>query len=59
MDQYSYNEHRLEHCVCGADFEPKPCTCGYYPESNKKTKEVSQYGKGKSNVVREATKCKG
>jgi len=59
MDQYSYNEHRLEYCVCGADFEPRPCTCGYYQTSTKKTKEVSQYGKGKNNVVREATKCKG
>ena len=46
MDQYSYNEHRLEYCVCGADFEPRPCTCGYYerPAYNK-TKEVNQYGK--------------
>ena len=47
MDQYRYNEHRLECCVCGADFEPKPCTCGYYPDSKKQTKEVSQYGKSK------------
>ena len=47
MDQYSYNEHRLEHCVCGADFEPRPCTCGFYPESKKQTKEAEQYGKSK------------
>ena len=59
MDQYSYNEAKLEYCVCGADFEPRPCTCGYYPESNKNTKEVSRYGQDKSNVIREATKCKG
>ena len=51
MDQYSYNEHRLEMCVCGADFEPRPCTCGYYQTSDKKTKEVSQYGKGKYETV--------
>ena len=55
MDQYSYNEHRLEYCVCGADFEPKPCTCGYYerPTYNK-TKEVSQYGKS-NEYLRKAT----
>jgi len=47
MDQYSYYSDRLDCCICGADFEPRPCTCGYYPESNKKTKEVSQYGKSK------------
>ena len=46
MDQYSYNSSKLDYCVCGADFEPKPCTCGYYerPAYNK-TKEVNQYGK--------------
>jgi len=45
MDRYSYNISKLEHCICGADFEPKPCTCGYYEESKKQTKEASQYGK--------------
>ena len=59
MDQYSYNEAKLEYCVCGADFEPRPCTCGYYPESNKKTKEVNRYGQVKNEHLRKTTKCKG
>jgi len=30
MDQYQYNAHKLEYCVCGSDFDDKPCECGYY-----------------------------
>ena len=42
MDQYLMNEHKLEHCVCGSDWDDKPCECGYYAEANKKEESECQ-----------------